>query len=74
MQEQLENFMPFKVDLITLGGNGVVAECGLSSVANRAQHIRFSSYDTPDNAIGYAMQSSRSHRAVVRVYEAGRPR
>ena len=24
-------------------------------------------YDTPDNAIGYAMQSSRSHDAVIRV-------
>jgi hypothetical protein len=29
-------------------------------------------YDTPDNAIGYAMHSSRSHEAVIRVYdEAG---
>jgi hypothetical protein len=29
-------------------------------------------YDTPDNAIGYAMHCSRSHDAVVRVYdEAG---
>jgi hypothetical protein len=29
-------------------------------------------YDTPDNAIGYAMHSSRSHNAVIRVYdEAG---
>jgi len=29
-------------------------------------------YDTPDNAIGYAIHSSRSHDAVVRVYdEAG---
>jgi hypothetical protein len=28
--------------------------------------------DTPDNAIGYAMHSSRSHDAVIRVYdEAG---
>src|SRR5262245_1571991 len=26
-------------------------------------------YDTPDNAIGYAMHSSRSHDAVIRVYE-----
>jgi hypothetical protein len=25
-------------------------------------------YDTPDNAIGYAMHSSRSHDAVLRVY------
>ena len=25
--------------------------------------------DTPDNAIGYAMHSSRSHDAVIRVYE-----
>jgi hypothetical protein len=24
-------------------------------------------YDTPDNAIGYAMHSSRSHDAVIRV-------
>ena len=29
-------------------------------------------YDTPENAIGYAMHSSRSHDAVIRVYdEAG---
>jgi hypothetical protein len=27
-------------------------------------------YNTPDNAIGYAMHSSRSHHAVVRVYDA----
>jgi hypothetical protein len=27
-------------------------------------------YDTPDNAIGYAMQGSRSHDAVIRVYDA----
>ena len=27
-------------------------------------------YDTPDNAVGYAMDSSRSHGAVVRVYDA----
>ena len=26
-------------------------------------------YDAPDNAIGYAMHSSRSHDAVVRVYD-----
>src|SRR5262245_64460011 len=26
-------------------------------------------YDTPDNAIGYAMHSSRSHGAVIRVYD-----
>jgi hypothetical protein len=26
-------------------------------------------YDTPDNAIGYAMHSSRSHAAVIRVYD-----
>jgi hypothetical protein len=26
-------------------------------------------YDTPDNAIGYAMHYSRSHNAVVRVYD-----
>jgi len=25
-------------------------------------------YDTRDNAIGYAMHSSRSHSAVIRVY------
>jgi len=25
-------------------------------------------YDTPDNATGYAMHSSRSHDAVIRVY------
>ena len=27
-------------------------------------------YDKPDHAIGYAMQYSRSHDAVVRVYDA----
>ena len=26
-------------------------------------------YDTPDNAIGYAMHCSRSHDAVIRVYD-----
>ena len=28
-------------------------------------------YDGPDNAIGYAMHRSRSHDAVIRVYDAG---
>jgi len=27
-------------------------------------------YDTTDHAIGYAMHSSRSHDAVIRVYDA----
>jgi len=27
-------------------------------------------YDTPDDAIGYAMHSSRSHDAVIRAYDA----
>jgi hypothetical protein len=27
-------------------------------------------YDKPDHAIGYAMHSSRSHDAVIRVYDA----
>ena len=27
-------------------------------------------YDTPDNAIGYAMHSSRSHDAVIHVYDS----
>jgi len=27
-------------------------------------------YDTSDHAIGYAMHSSRSHDAVIRVYDA----
>ena len=27
-------------------------------------------YDTPENAIGYAEHSSRSHDAVIRVYDA----
>jgi len=27
-------------------------------------------YDAPDNAIGYAMHSSRSHEALIRVYDA----
>ena len=26
-------------------------------------------YDTPDNAIGYAIDSSHSHHAVIRVYD-----
>ena len=26
-------------------------------------------YDTPENAIGYAMHSSRSHDAVIRIYD-----
>jgi hypothetical protein len=26
-------------------------------------------YDTPDNAVGYAMHSSRSHDAVISVYD-----
>jgi hypothetical protein len=26
-------------------------------------------YDTPDNAIGYAMRGSRSHDALIRVYD-----
>ena len=26
-------------------------------------------YGTPDNAIGYAMHSSRSHDAVIRIYD-----
>jgi len=42
-----------------------------SSVANRAQHVRPCSHDTPHHAIGYAMHSSRSHDAVIRVYDAG---
>jgi hypothetical protein len=27
-------------------------------------------YDTPDHAIGYAMHFSRSHDALIRVYDA----
>ena len=27
-------------------------------------------HDTPDHAIGYAIHSSRSHDAVIRVYDA----
>ena len=27
-------------------------------------------YDTPDNAVGYAIHYSRSHDAVIRVYDA----
>jgi hypothetical protein len=27
-------------------------------------------YDTPDNAVGYALHSSRSHDALIRVYDA----
>jgi len=26
-------------------------------------------YDTPDSAIGYAMHCSRSHAAVIRIYD-----
>jgi hypothetical protein len=29
-------------------------------------------YDTPANAIGYAQHYSRSHDAVIRVYDAAR--
>ena len=28
-------------------------------------------YDTPDHAIGYATHYSRSHNAVIRVYDDG---
>ena len=28
-------------------------------------------YDTPDNAIGYAMHSSRAQDTVIRIYDAG---
>jgi hypothetical protein len=27
-------------------------------------------YDTPDHAIGYAIHTSRSHHAVIRVYDS----
>jgi len=27
-------------------------------------------YDTPENAVGYAMHSSRSHDAVIHVYDS----
>ena len=27
-------------------------------------------YDKPDNAVGYAMHSSRSHGAVIRVFDS----
>src|SRR6516225_3499425 len=46
-----------------------VSDPDCSSAANRAQYVRPCSYDTPHQAIGYAMHSSRSHDAVIRVYD-----
>jgi hypothetical protein len=34
-----------------------------------ALRFRRLQYNTPDNAIGYAMHSSRSHDTVIRVYD-----
>ena len=31
-------------------------------------------YDTPDNAVGYALHNSRSHDAVIRVYDEAQQR
>ena len=41
-----------------------------ASVQFRCAAIRLAWYDTPDNAIGYAMHYSLSHDAVIRVYDA----
>ena len=45
-----------------------VANCGVDLIFDV---IRFGRlwYDTPDNAIGYAMHRSRLHDAVIRVYD-----
>ena len=43
--------------------------CGVDLISDTLP-FRWLWYDTPDNAIGYAMHSSRSHDAVIRVYDA----
>ena len=46
-----------------------VVNCGVDLISDALPFGRLW-YDTPDNAIGYAMRSSRSHDAVIRVYDA----
>jgi hypothetical protein len=46
-----------------------VANCGADLISDALPFARLW-YGTPDNAIGYAMHSSRSHHAVIRVYDA----
>jgi hypothetical protein len=43
--------------------------CGVDLISDALPFGRLW-YDTPDHAIGYAMHSSRSHDAVIRVYDA----
>jgi hypothetical protein len=45
-----------------------VADCGVDLISDALSFDRLW-YDTPDNAVGYAMHSSRSHDAVIRVYD-----
>src|SRR4029077_20138150 len=42
--------------------------CGVDLISDALPFGRLW-YDTPDNAIGYAMHRSRSHDAVIRVYD-----
>ena len=46
-----------------------VVNCGVDLISDALPFGRLW-YDTPDNAIGYAMHFSRSHDAVIRVYDA----
>jgi len=42
--------------------------CGIDLISDALPFGRLW-YDTPDNATSYAMHSSRSHDAVIRVYD-----
>ena len=44
-------------------------DCGVDLISDVLPFGRLW-YDTPDNAIGYAMHHSRSADAVIRVYDA----
>jgi len=44
-------------------------QCGLDLISDALPFGRLW-YDKPDHAIGYAMHYSRSHDAVIRVYDA----
>ena len=46
-----------------------VINCGVDLISDVLPFGRLW-YDTRGNAIGYAMHSSRSHDAVIRVYDA----
>jgi len=45
------------------------AKCGVDLISDALPFGRLW-YDTPDHAIGYAKSRSRSHDAVIRVYDA----